>query len=339
MRDEARRWKSDLQKLIELRGAALQVAQYIAVISGLKRSLDDWIPVGQFERFRSLVEALGLAMEIDCVFRRLSDAQSVFGLRYAPTTHAMGFHARDADGVVRAAEHFAAEDEVHLMLARRPEHAAETLAAAWYPLVINNRVTHRPHVDSYRLGSALGYPDCCVKFFMEHNDWPRQNQIAETAKASRSISWKANCLAKNTPHMLIFHMPCSFDCVATLQYSTNLIHEVRQFDRDKAEQIESYLKQTILVSSERLAFRLIDAAPSEGDRVSYGSARSLQEFIRLRDPQHDEYLAALKSGSELSISEGTVFVWNKGQLANIIETRCDEWIAEVPQLLRFEDSQ
>src|ERR1700724_3775712 len=84
MREEARRWKSDLQKLIDLRGAALQVAQYIAVISGLKRSLDDWIPVGQFERFRSLVAALGLAMEIDCVFRRLSDAQSVFGLRYAP---------------------------------------------------------------------------------------------------------------------------------------------------------------------------------------------------------------------------------------------------------------
>lgn len=81
---EQRPWKNTLQELMKLRGGAFQVAQYVAVISSLKRSLDDWVPVPQFDAYRRLVLELGLAIEVDCVFRRLSASHTVFGLRYAP---------------------------------------------------------------------------------------------------------------------------------------------------------------------------------------------------------------------------------------------------------------
>jgi len=359
-------WKHYLAKLIELRGGALQVAQYIAVISGLKRSIDDWVPVPQFAEFLSLAAKLGLSMEVDCVFRRLSDSQSAFGINFAPTTRALGKPISEQDlaqligqptdtvaaqsrlryqpggaeesyVVPLAAQTetpFVPGDEIHIVLSTRSEWAAEALAAAWYPVIIDGRVIFRPHIDCYRLGAALGYPECCVKFFMEHNDWPRQNQIAETARASRKLSWKANCLAKNTPWMLIFHMPCAFDCPATLQYSSQVLKEIAHFDSTLALKIEAFLKQLVLVANERLSFTLNDAEHRNG-RTSYAGVNSLQEFIRLRDPLHDTYIRALSAGNEVSISEGIIFIWRNGDLIETIEASCDRGIAEVPMLLDF----
>jgi len=339
-------WKRAFRELIELRGGALQVAQYIGALSGLKRSLDDWIPCSQLQAYISLITDLGLAIELDCVFSRLPETQPpAFGSRYAPTTHAGGrslsskevtalMNGQSCDGS-NSGFHFAPGDEVHVVVAKKPEWALQTLGAAWYPLVVDNRIITKPHGDAFRLGSALGYPDCCVKFFMEHNQWSSQNQFAETLRASRTLSWKANCLAKNTRWMIIFHMPCAFDCPATLEYSGLVLDEVRQFDPAYAESIEAYLKQTIVASNERLAFTLGSAKRLKANRTGYVAVRSLQEFIAIRDPLHDDYFNALREGNELLIEDGTIFIWKSGEFVNAIETSCDQGIAEVPLLLDF----
>jgi len=339
-------WKRVFSELIELRGGALQVAQYMGALSGLKRSLDDWIPYSQLPAYLSLIADLGLAIELDCVFSRLPETQqSAFGSRYAPTTRAGGrslsskevralMNGQPCDGS-NSDFHFAPGDEVHVVVAKQPEWALQTLGAAWYPLVVDNRIITKPYGDAFRLGSALGYPECCVRFFMEHNQWSTQNQFAETLKASRALSWKANCLAKNTRWMLIFHMPCAFDCPATLEYSGLVLEEVRRFDPAYANSIEAYLKQTVLVSNERLAFTLGSARKSKSNRISYINVKSLQEFIAVRDPLHDDYFNALSAGDELLIEDGTIFIWKNGEFVRAIETSCDQGIAEVPLVLDF----
>lgn len=338
-------WKKTFQELIDLRGNALQIAQYVAVIAGLKRSIDDWIPWSQIEAYQRIAAKLGLTCVLDCIFAQLPKTRLPFGSEWAPTTRNLGralseeqiaqIITGNKSNTLESSLGVKADDQIHVVLAQRPESAAETLGAAWYPLVINNRVVYKPNIDSYRLGAALGYPKCCVKFFMEHNDWPRQNQYAESAKVSSSFSWKANCLAKNTPWMLIFHMPCAFDCPATLEYSTLLLREIRGFDPHRADSIEKYLKQTIFVCNERLAFTLLSAKQHEDGRTSYKGVKSLQQFIRLRDPQHDRYVEALNAGDSLDILDGVTFIWKERRLERKIESFCDHPVAEVPLLLDF----
>lgn len=323
-----RAWTETLRELDRLRGPGMQVAQYLALLAGVRSSIDDWVPTPQFEHYRHLVADLGLALEIDCVFKPLPASQQAFGLEYAPTTRAAGkpYSAADASDP---------GDSVHVAIARSRQQAQETAALAWYPLVVDNRVTYKPRIDFRRLGAAFGYPKCCVDFFMEHNDWPRQNNLAESAKASRSFSWKANCIIKNTSLMLIFHMPCAFDCQPTLNYTEGVLAEMRKFDPRLVARIESFAKQTFLVVSERLSFTLSGARQQGDGRVAYRSADSLHRHLSLKDPQHEDYCRALESGNELAIWDGIIFIWKDGRLQETIETRCDEGVAEVPILLDF----
>jgi hypothetical protein len=318
-----------MKELANLRFAGLQVAQYVAVLSGLRRSLDDWVPTPQFETYRRLIARLGLSLEIDCAFVPIADVNQVVGLDYAPTTRFAGRpYSPEVLSDPRAS--------VHVIIAGKPEWAADTLAAGWYPLVIDNRVTYKPRVDFLRLGLAFGYPECCVRFFLEHNDWPRQNTMAESARAARTLSWKANCIPKNTPWMLIFHMPCSFDCPRTIAYAEQLIGDLAGFDSRLAADIEAFLKQTFLVTTEKLCFRLIGASRSGFDRVRYERIETLHRNQSGRDPRDERYLRAFASGNEVSVSDGTIFVWQNGALRDTIATHCDDGVAEVPLLLPFE---
>lgn len=323
-------WRTKLHELVKLREGSMQVAQYIAVLAGIRRSMDDWIPAHRFETFQRLATQLGFKIEVDCVFSPVDPLERPFGSEYAPTTKARG-----RAFIFAEKDQFRLRDEVHVVLARRADFAAETLALVWYPVVIQDRVIYKPSVDVYRLGLAFGYPECCVKAFMAHNDWPRQNTIAEAAKASRRFSWKTNCLAKNTPLMLIFHMPCSFDCNATLEYSSSLIEEVREFDSAVAAKIEALLRQVVLVINERVAFILGNASDAGNGRTQYQRNESLRGSFGIEDRLYEPCRRALGAGTAVSITDGSVIVWDNERMSDVIETTCDRGIAEVPLILDF----
>jgi hypothetical protein len=79
-----------LDELAELRFAGFHAAQYVAVLAGIRRSLDDWVPGTQFEEYRRLIARLGLSLEIDCAFVPIPHIDRVVGLEYAPTTRFAG---------------------------------------------------------------------------------------------------------------------------------------------------------------------------------------------------------------------------------------------------------
>lgn len=133
-------------------------------------------------------------------------------------------------------------------------------------------------------------------------------------------------------------MPCGFDCPATLAYSDNLLAGIRDFDPDLISRIEGFLKQTFLVASERLCYRLADAplCGSDSQRVRYRAAESLHRDMSLRDTEDARYLGALAEGNELSISDGVIFIWRDGVLKDAVVTQCDQGVAEVPLVLQFQ---
>jgi hypothetical protein len=317
-------WKGFLGELATVRRNDAQLSQYVAVMAQLRRSLDDWIPAENFGAFRRLAAAHQLVVEADCVFKPLAAESAVVGLDRAPTTRAVGAPYEEGGG-------WEAGTHVHAVVSTRADWATETLASAWYPLVVDGRMVLKPHVDHRRLGYAFGYPACCVDFFMTHNNWTRLNTLADAVQASERLDWRANCLLKQTPWMTIFHMPCSFDCPATVEYSTALLSALERLDAGYADKIRNALRQHFLVIGEAASYALEGARKVGPDHVFYETATFVGARMR-----YDRYSRLLSKGNELTVRDGVVFVWRDGQLVETLETRCDRGIVEVPMVLSFE---
>ncbi|WP_458720454.1 hypothetical protein [Candidatus Nitrosocosmicus sp. R] len=86
----SRAWKGLLHDLVTIRRSELQIPHYISVITGLRRSLDDWIPVDQISHFQNLMEKIGLVVQIDCIFKPIRELQKILGVEIVPTTQAIG---------------------------------------------------------------------------------------------------------------------------------------------------------------------------------------------------------------------------------------------------------
>lgn len=322
-----RRWRGWLGELVEVRGGDLQLAAYVAVAAGARRSLDDWIAVDRWPAFTRLADRLGLAVEADCVFHPL-DGDRPAGVELSPTTRARATPlAAGLGSDPRAA--------VHAFVSSRRDWAEEALACGWYSVAVGGRVVFKPLADFHRLGFAFGYPRCCVDFFLEHNDWPRSNSLAEALRRSNTLCWQTNRLLKSTPWMLVFHLPCAFDCSATREQGDAVIAALAEIDPPAARRVERRLRQMFLVFSERAAFLLAGAERLGARRARYRRVVPLQRETSVQAPRERGYARVLTAGDELRIEDGTVHVLAGGRLRGTIESRCDLGVAEVPLLLDF----
>jgi hypothetical protein len=317
-------WTGLLHDLVDVRGSEQQLCQYVAVLSGIRRSLDDWIPISRFDAYKRFAARLDLFIEVDCLFKSIGHDAPVFGSNYMPTTRAIGAcYPQGADSNPATS--------VHVVVSSRSDWAAEALASSWYSVAVDGRIVRKPLVDHVRFARALGYPECCIQFFVRNSNFATLNTPAQVAQASTNIHWEANCLAKHTPWMTIFHMPCSFDCRATRDYTTAVLSEVRHLDLGYAQKIETFLRQRFLLINEILCYALVDAHTSAGGRIAYDGA----VYVGYGEG-NDRYGPILAMGNELEIADGILFVWNGGQLIEGLETSCARGIMDVPIVLEFE---
>jgi hypothetical protein len=311
--------------LVRVRGSAVFLPYYLAVIEGVRRSLDDWILLDRLDEYLAVCRRLGLVVEIDCVFRSRGRVAHDGRRNGPPTTLARGF------AYSLASRRFRPTDRVHVFVSRRREWSTAALAAGWYPLHDGHRFATKPIVDHGRLGLAFGYPDCCTRFFTTYNDWPRFNTIAEAARASSHYAWVNNCLLKSTAAGLQFHMPCRFDCTLSQILGEQTFALLESYDREYAVTVASALSQMFLSVHERLAFMLFGARIAADGSVRYIKAIPLFGG----SPSHVHWASKLQAGDRLSIREGTVLVYRGTACVASLGARCDQGIAEVPILLDF----
>ena len=324
------RWAGPFAELVHIRQSDRQLAQYAAVAAGVRRALDDWIPIARVESFRGFTSRLGLVTEIDCTFEPVDDLPSVPGAQYAPTTHARA---------ARYEEHLGPTDpgaRVHVIVSSRADWAADAWAAAWYSVVVNGRVLRKPLIDHLRMGRALGYPSCCVDFFIRHNDWARQNTLAEAAHRTSTFRWETNCLTKFTPWMLSFHMPCAFDCPFTIRYARDVLAAVQSWDPDLAEAIVQRMRRPCFALSERFGCALEGGREISRGRYAYTLAEDLCVDAPTRTTDDRRRAELLIEGDELRVEEGAVTICRRGQMIGAFDAKADESIAEVPMFLPFE---
>lgn len=70
------------------------------------------------------------------------------------------------------------------------------------------------------IGRLLGYPDCCIAFFLDHHLEPTPRIYFAAHAATRSTARAELNVIDEQP--LVSHVPCSFDCTPSLAYAEGL---------------------------------------------------------------------------------------------------------------------
>lgn len=319
----------DAKAIVDARGSAYILAQYFAVRAGARKSLDDWVPVQRLEAVRTMLRRLGLVIEGDCLFQALPKGE-IAGLALSPTTRA-------AAAKYRPSRDRGSRGLLHVVVSTRRSWAEEALAAGWYPLCVKSRVVTKPVIDHLRFGLALGYPQCCSQFFLERNDWPRFNTLTEAATQTASFGWSTNCLLKQSPFGLIFHMPCRFDCEPSERIASETWAAIACADRDYATAIREVLAQVYLSISERISFVLINARRLGEKVVTFDRAVSLHRLASVLEPSDWVYARSMRSANRIAVQDGTLFIYRDARLLRAIETRCDRGVVECPAIFDFRE--
>lgn len=98
-----------------------------------------------------------------------------------------------------------------------------------------------------QLGHLLGYPECCVEFFVKNE--PERSKLDNDYILPCVINSKGNVfpfqnniLLRNQDITLLSHFPCSFECKASEELGKKYLNAIRKNKPEAAEMIVSKLK-------------------------------------------------------------------------------------------------
>jgi hypothetical protein len=104
-----------------------------------------------------------------------------------------------------------------------------------------NRVVRLAYDDVF-IGKILGYPECCIRFF-EH--WWNQEKHIDTTwqmfKNSKELRQECNILLRYLGIRPVFHLPCAFDCIPTIELATQ---NLKYFEQYFPESYETLIEVT-----------------------------------------------------------------------------------------------
>jgi hypothetical protein len=314
-----------MQRYLEFRPAGGQLIPFAGLVLGCKPVLDEWIPSDVLPDFLEFLEGYGLCCRVESIFdfvEESSDLGDIVGGGLLATTRARGRDPSRVDAIGGTA---------HLVIATDRALLDAATANAWYGLACDGVVVAKPWIDHPRFGAQLGYPDCCRRFFASHNDWQRDNTLYQASRRTIHANALCNSLLKNAGVSYSVHLPCSFECAATMASASTLRRRLHSLAPALVDWADALLSGHYLVLSEWEAYR-VDAQVRHADSVEYSSVLT----VPTNNP--DETLTQLLAeGDEMRIDMGDVIVYSRGSLVGIYESRVDRFGPQMPFLVDFED--
>lgn len=260
-----------------------QYPMFAAVALEVKPVMDNWVPVGNYEKLVEACYGYGLSVVPNIVFAPVKEERGgIVGARNITTTF---FRAERFTGKNKIGE-------VHVLIGRRREEALEAKKWGWYPLIIHGRSTNKPFVDHLRYGRCLGYPPCCIDLFRQYNNWHYFSNPAEAFRNTPRSERKAigslycNNFLMDQSYSFIHHLPCSYRCDATISLAQELEKKLEIIEPAFVEKASATLKKPLLVFGER-HFIIFD-----GEMQNSGDGRSIsyhacQYFRNPSRPEED----------------------------------------------------
>lgn len=309
-----------LARYAEIRREHAQLLNLLAVVEGLKPCLDDWIPAGAFDAFSELCRDLGLVVRAGIQFDQLThdEAERMIGSNTLTTTRA------------RATPIGADRGSVHVFVGRDADAVESTYQAGWYPLVVGDRATSKPWIDHIWFGEGLGYPGCCLTAFASSNNWAINNMPYQAARAAIRPSHLCNSIMRFTGLTWAAHLPCSYDCPATIAQSSALRDLTAAEAPRLADLVDTLTTGCYLLLSEWEAVAL--------HRVQVVDAATRYEGVSLvpSNRPNVELFEAIAAGNSVEIRDDLVVVRADEEVVHVERCRTDGFAPRIPLLVHFD---
>ncbi|OHV37120.1 MULTISPECIES: hypothetical protein [Pseudofrankia] len=310
-----------LREYVSLRRGPGQLVAFVALLAGAKPVLDDWVDARDLDTFMAFARRLGLFAVVNAYFGFIADpaeTDEIIGGSQLNTTRARGYPPWHAP-----------TGAAHVFLARDQRGLDAAVAHGWYPLAIDGRVVDKPWIDHFHFGHHLGYPECCRRFFARHNDWNHDNNLYQAFRRTKSASYLCNSLLKHSGLSYSVHLPCSFDCPASLERARAVRDAVIEVCPDLAAYVDEQLRRPYVVLSEWDAFRL-DGTVTPAGRVNYSAARAVPS-----NRPNKRLGADLSSGDGVEIEGDVVRIYQGSSVISTYQAVSDRYGPEVPFVVDF----
>lgn len=294
-----------------------QLTSFIAVVNGIKPAMDLWIKPKGWNRFLKMIEYFRLHYYLDVYFDN-----------HAPILETL---PKDMITTTRAAlsNTYGDQTEAHVFVSTRKDNLVEAVNRGWYPLFSDGYLIEKHAADYDAFGKALGYPDCCLSFFAEYNNWFCYNtyytSYHKTVSFPRALS---NGLLRHTAYSLIPHMPCSFDCVNTMSYASRLKAAIQSEDTLYGEEIQRRLVSPTLCISELKIYRF-SGEIMERNIVVYQYC----EPITPTQP-NDPLYTLLAQGDRCELQDNIIRVYKNNMAIGVYIARGDRHGPEAPFIVK-----
>lgn len=113
--------------------------------------------------------------------------------------------------------------------------------------------------DHRGLGLLLGYPDCCVSFYV--NQEPKQSKldndyVTSTLENSKGVRYPYfnNICRRHTDTTLLNHFPCSFNCKKSIEIAKRHLRLIAELDPNLAMRYAKELKCKVNVGKRFVEF-------------------------------------------------------------------------------------
>jgi hypothetical protein len=310
--------ESFCREFTEVKGSSLQLGIFMATVLGIKPLMDDWIPMDRLGEFKKICKKYGLKVREDVIFVNVFQGNlpdNIIGKKYLTTTSAYGYPVDSKTN-----------GQIHLFISR---HNNLLRNAMWYPVIIKNRVINQPRIDGLKYGYALGYPECCIKFFRRYNDWFKYSYLYEAyINTKNKASFLCNPFLKDTTFSYIYHMPCSYSCAETMKLTLRLRKEIEKREPKYVKLTDKYLKMPLLVIYEK-KYYCFDGT-LKGDEIKYKKF-----FFSSTDLTKDSYGEYLQEADTLKLKGRRIILLKRGKILNKIDVILNSLAPEFPFLIRF----
>lgn len=212
---------------------------FYSVYIWVKKSMDLWVDDKLFNEFKIFCAEYNIYLKYDVKFVETSNYsiyKNVIWSENLTTTKTIGEDIYSNNNW-----------KIHCFISIKKEYVEWLYKFWWYPIVVWNRVIYKNFHDLSEFWNYLWYPDCCIKFFFEKNDWRFYNFPYEIFNNSSVFDYRCNSFWKDYFWIsYIYHMPCNFWCLNTINYVQKIIDKLSKDDISIVEQIEKYLLFPIL---------------------------------------------------------------------------------------------
>ena len=310
--------KNFCREFIEIKGSSIQLVMFMATVLGRKPLMDDWVEERQLKAFMKMCKKYGLHLKVDCLFKittKEAVKDKVVGGKTLTSTVYYGL----PKGV-------SAKARVHVFISKDKRLLKRGM---WYPLIIKDRVTWPPRADLLNYGFALGYPECCIKFFRKYNNWHYYSHLYQTYRTSKKYSYLCNPLFKDDYYSYIYHMPCSFDCQETVKRAGGLRQEIIKREPEFIKIMDERLKLPFLVFYEKKIYAF------QGRFISSEELHYSKVYFANAEDEHNTYMKKLLKGNRLKLKGRRVDIYKGKEMVDAIDTPAGGFAPETPFLIKF----